>query len=98
MPAKRKNPEAQRYGFRQKIRRVKGPATRIPKPIPGRTYKTRNAMDSEIVALHNLKTYDLSYTADTFDCLQIANVLGCVGLSRYQSRYDRVRFFKLEVE
>ena len=56
-------------------------------------------MDSEIVALHNLKTYDLSYTADTFDyCLQIANVLGCVGLSRYQSRYDRVRFFKLEVE
>ena len=61
MPAKRKNPEAQRYGFRQKITRGKGLAARIPRPNPGRTQKTRNAMDSEIVALRDLTIYDLSY-------------------------------------
>ena len=74
---------------------------KVPRPIPAskgnRSYSTKMATDREFVALHDLKTYDISSNADMFDCLQIANVLNAPGLSRYTSRYDRVRFHKLKI-
>ena len=96
MPAKRKAP-VNKQGFRNKIRR-RNLYGKVPRPIPGRSYRTRMATDREFVALHDLRTYDLSSNADLFDCLQIAHVLTAPGLGRYTSRYDRVRFHKLKVE
>ena len=84
MPKRTKHPTQNAEGFRKKIRKERFP--RVPRPIPGRTYKTRNAMDSEVVALHDLETVDLTPTADLFGCLQIADVLSAPGLSRYTSR------------
>ena len=93
---KRKAFGPNRQGFRRKIQRSH--LGKVPRPIPGRSYSTKMATDREFVALHDLKTFDLSSVADTFDCFQIADVLNMPGLGRYTARYDRVRFHKLKVE
>ena len=87
---------ANQQGFRRKIRRP-NLYGEVPRPVPGRHYRTRHATDREIVALHDLKTFDLASNADTFFCMQIADVLVAPGLSRYTSRYDRVKFHRLKI-
>ena len=68
---------------------------KAPRPIPGRSSRTRHATDREIVALHDLKIFDLANgIADAFDVMQIADVLNAPGLGRYTSRYDP-SFFKI---
>jgi hypothetical protein len=97
MPGQKRKGPVNAQGFRRKIRRD-NMKWKVPRPIPGRSYRTRMATDREIVALHDLDTVDLTHDADLFGCLQIANVLSAPGLSRFTARYDRVRFLKLKVE
>lgn len=65
---------------------------------PGASYAKSMNMGCEVVALHDLKTFDLDLTEDTFFCLQPADVLTAPAYARYTRLYDRMRFIKLKVE
>ena len=54
--------------------------------------------EREIVALHDLRTYDLSSNTDQFGVLKIADILNAPGLGRYTKRFDRIRFLKLKID
>lgn len=99
MPKRAHSYAPNRQGFRTMIKRPrKRMYGKVQRPIARRSYHTRHAQDREIVALHDLHTYEIASTTDTFDCLDLAKVLNAPGLSRYTSRYDRVRFLKIKVQ
>jgi hypothetical protein len=78
------------------------PAHRIYKQpsykYSGASYAKSMNMGCEVVALHDLKTFDCANNVDTFFCLQPADVLTAPAYARYTRLYDRMRFIKLKVE
>jgi len=55
-------------------------------------------MGSTVVSLHDLRTIDCVINADTFGCLQPAEILSAPALSRFTRLFSRMRFLKLKIE
>ena len=72
------------------------PERYVPRGV--RSYGTKMNQEREIVALHDLRTYDLASNADQFGVLKIADILNAPGLGRYTKRFDRIRFLKLKID